>query len=74
MFGNWIKNFKTFWFYKGLLLWAKAREGKVIDNNIFNKLKDIKIYQKYHLDDMVCITYMQLLKSNKSSYNKPIAN
>lgn len=54
-----IHSFKTFWFYKGLLLWAKAREGKAIDDNIFKELKDVKITQKYYLDDMVCITYIQ---------------
>lgn len=54
-----INNLKTFWFYKGLLLWAKARENKAIDNNIFKELKDIKTYQKYHLDDMICVTYIQ---------------
>jgi hypothetical protein len=26
---------------------------------LLSLLKDNKIYQKYHLDDMVCITYIQ---------------
>ena len=54
-----INNLKEFWFYKGLLLWAKAREGKAINNNIFKELKDVKIYQEYHLYDMICITHIQ---------------
>ena len=54
-----ISNVKTFWFYKGLLVWAKAREGKAIDSNLFNELKDINISKKYHLEGMVCVTYIQ---------------
>jgi len=54
-----INNIKTFWFYKGLLLWAKAREGKHIDNTLFDSLKDINIEQKYYIHDMVCVTYIK---------------
>ncbi|NQY94442.1 MAG: class I SAM-dependent methyltransferase, partial [Campylobacteraceae bacterium] len=54
-----IDSFKSFWFYKGLLLWAKARENKAIDNDIFENLENISIKQTYFLDEMVCITYIQ---------------
>ena len=54
-----IHSIKTFWFYKGLLLWAKARENKHIDNKIFEKLENVNISQKYYLHDMVCVTYIQ---------------
>jgi 2-polyprenyl-3-methyl-5-hydroxy-6-metoxy-1,4-benzoquinol methylase len=54
-----ISNIKTFWFYKGLLVWAKARENKAIDNSIFDDIKDIEIYQEYYLDDMICITHIR---------------
>ena len=53
-----INGFKSFWFYKGLLLWAKAREDKAIDDTIFENL-DIKIDKKYYLDDMICVRYIQ---------------
>jgi len=58
-----IHDLKSFWFYKGLLLWSKARENKAIDNNIFSDLKDVRVEQKYFLDDMVCITYIQKLST-----------
>ena len=54
-----IDSIKTFWFYKGLLLWAKAREGKHIDNALFNSFKDLNIERKYYLHDMVCVTYIK---------------
>ena len=54
-----IHNIKTFWHYRGLLLWAKARENKHIDNSIFEALKNVKLSQKYYLHDMVCVTYIQ---------------
>ena len=54
-----INNFKTFWFYKGLLLWAKARESKHLNNEIFKEFKNIHIEQKYYLNNMVCTTYIK---------------
>ena len=57
-----IDSIKSFWFYKGLILWAKAREGKHIDNTLFNDLEGVHMTQKYYLHDMVCITYIQIEK------------
>ncbi len=59
-----IDGIKTFCFYKGLLLWAKAREGKHIDNTLFSSFKGISIEQKYYLHDMVCVSYIR--KTNNS--------
>jgi 2-polyprenyl-3-methyl-5-hydroxy-6-metoxy-1,4-benzoquinol methylase len=56
-----IDNIKTFWFYKGLLIWAKARENKHIENKFFENAKNIKITKKYFLYDMVCVYYIQKL-------------
>jgi 2-polyprenyl-3-methyl-5-hydroxy-6-metoxy-1,4-benzoquinol methylase len=53
-----IHDFKTFWHYKGLLLWAKARENKDIDKNIFNKIFSENIFHTYDLDNMVRISYI----------------
>ena len=54
-----VCNFKMFWFYKGLLLWAKAREGKYVEEVIFDNSKNVTISRKYCLDEMICITYIQ---------------
>ena len=54
-----IYNFRTFWFYKGLLLWAKARENKEIDKKLFEEINNIKVVEKYYLDGMVCVFYVQ---------------
>jgi 2-polyprenyl-3-methyl-5-hydroxy-6-metoxy-1,4-benzoquinol methylase len=56
-----INGLKSFWFYKGLLLWAKARENKHIDSDIFGRIKNIDITQKYYLSSMVCVTYIKKL-------------
>jgi len=53
-----IDGIKTFWYYKGLLLWAKAREGKHIDTALFEDLKGVNIEQKYYLHEMVCVSYI----------------
>ena len=54
-----IHNIKTFWFYKGLLLWAKAREGKAISESLFDSLKTIEIQHTYYINDMIRITYIK---------------
>lgn len=54
-----IYDFKTLWFYKGLLLWAKARESKHIDETVFTDLDNITISHQYCLDEMVCIRYIR---------------
>lgn len=54
-----INNFKSWWYYKGLLLWAKAREGKSIPKSVFENLNNVNIYHKYYLDDMLEVTYIK---------------
>ncbi len=54
-----ISDLKSFCYYKGLLLWAKARENKAIDYKIFDSLQDITFTKEYHLDEMISITYVQ---------------
>jgi len=54
-----IKSFKTLWQYKGLLLWAKARENKAIDRQLFEALEDIKVSHEYYLEGMVCVSYIR---------------
>lgn len=56
-----ITNIKSFWFYKGLLLWAKARENKAIDDHIFENLTKVKIKEKSYLNEMICVRYITLL-------------
>lgn len=50
-----IHGLKSFWFYKGLLLWAKAREGKAVDEVLFENLEHVDITKKYYLEGMVCV-------------------
>ncbi|HFQ61619.1 MAG TPA: class I SAM-dependent methyltransferase [Epsilonproteobacteria bacterium] len=54
-----IVDFKTFWLYKGLLLWAKAREGKAVSTEVFENVASIEIQHQYHINDMVRITYIK---------------
>ena len=54
-----ITNLKTFWYYKGLLVWANARQNKAIDFNIFKSVNGISIIKKYYLDGMICIIYIK---------------
>jgi 2-polyprenyl-3-methyl-5-hydroxy-6-metoxy-1,4-benzoquinol methylase len=54
-----ISNLKTFWEYKGLLLWAKARENKAIDRQLFEDLEDMKVSHEYYLEGMVCVSYVR---------------
>ena len=53
-----IHDFKTFWFYKGLLLWAIAREGKAIDKSIYQQIDHVQIEHSYFIEDMVSVTYI----------------
>ena len=54
-----IHDIKTFWFYKGLLLWAKAREGKAIPESLFENIDAVNIQHTYYISDMVRITYIK---------------
>jgi len=54
-----IDSFRSFWFYKGLLVWAWAREGKSIDMRIFDDLVGLELSHTYYLEEIVCITYIQ---------------
>ena len=54
-----IVDFRTFWFYKGLLVWAKAREGKAVSTEVFENVASIKIQHQYHIHGMVRITYIK---------------
>lgn len=54
-----IVDFRTFWFYKGLLVWAKAREGKAVSTEVFENVTSIKMQHQYHINDMVRITYIK---------------
>nr|WP_275851289.1 class I SAM-dependent methyltransferase [Sulfurimonas sp. SAG-AH-194-C20] len=56
-----MPNFKKFWFYKGLLLWASAREGKEISEDLFTNLDKIHIKHNYYLHEMLRITYIRLV-------------
>lgn len=58
-----IVNFKTFWFYKGLLLWAKARENKAVDTQIFNNLEGFKVSTKDYLQGMIHLSLIQRVSS-----------
>lgn len=54
-----INDFKSWWYYKGLLLWANAREGKSIHISLYNNLENMQINHKYYLSSMVRVTYIQ---------------
>ena len=54
-----IVDFRTFWFYKGLLVWAKAREGKAVSTEVFENVASLKIQHQYHIHDMIRITYIK---------------
>ena len=53
-----ITDFKSWWYYKGLLLWAKAREDKAVPIEIYEELKHLNIKHTYHLDSMVRVSYI----------------
>ncbi len=54
-----ITNLQAFWHFKGLLLWAKAREGKHIDMEIFETVDEDKISYIEHLNGMVRVFYIK---------------
>ncbi|MDF1884228.1 class I SAM-dependent methyltransferase [Sulfurimonas sp. SAG-AH-194-C21] len=54
-----MPNFKKFWFYKGLLLWASAREGKAVSSDLFENLEKMNVSHEYFLHKMVRVTYIQ---------------
>lgn len=49
-----ITGLKTLYYFKLLLVWAQAREGKAFNINIFNDIKNISHH--YVLDGMVRVT------------------
>jgi len=53
-----IVDFKTLWYYKGLLLWAKARENKSVDIQIFDTIKNIDVKHEFYLNEMVRVSYI----------------
>ncbi len=55
-----ITNFKSFWQYKGLWVWARARENKAIDPKIFDGLEGFDIEKRFFLDEMVVVWYIHL--------------
>ena len=54
-----IDNIKSFWYYKGLLLWAKAREGKAVPKIIFKNMNGISVKHDYYLKGMVRVSYVR---------------
>jgi len=54
-----IKDTKRLFYYLGLLLWAKAREGKHIDRTLFEDLSGVEVSHVLSLDGMVRITYIR---------------
>jgi len=58
---NLITGVKSWWYYKGLVLWAKAREGKSVSIKIFETLEGCKITHNFYLDDMVRVSYIKPL-------------
>jgi len=71
-----ISNLKSWWYYKGLLLWAKAREGKAVDVEVFNDLEDLEITHHYHLHDMVRVSYLKkdVMKKLNVPSNLPLSH
>ena len=49
-----VGNLKELYYYKMLFIWAKARQGKAVDETIFKDVKNIS--HKYLFNDMVRIT------------------
>jgi ubiquinone/menaquinone biosynthesis C-methylase UbiE len=62
-----INDFKSWWHYKGLLLWSKAREGKSIPIDIYTNVENVKIDHKYYLSHMVRVTYIKKIYPSISS-------
>ena len=49
-----LGNLKELYYYKMLFVWARARQGKAVDEAIFNDVKNVSHH--YLLNDMVRIT------------------
>ena len=58
-----ITDFKSWWYYKGLLLWAKAREDKAVPIEIYEGLKHLNIKHAYYLDSMVRVSYIHKISA-----------
>lgn len=56
-------NLKSLYYYKMLFIWAKVREGKAVDINMFAKYKNISHF--YILEGMVRITLIKKNTKNK---------
>lgn len=54
-----IFDIKSFWFYKGLLVWTNAREGKAVSKNIIDDLDNINVKHKYFLNGMLRVSYIK---------------
>ena len=55
-----IHDIKSWWYYKGLLLWAKAREGKALEESLFENLDGVSVKYNYYLEEMVRVSYLSL--------------
>ena len=55
-----IHDVKSWWYYKGLLLWAKAREGKALEESLFENLDGVSVKHNYYLERMVRVSYLTL--------------
>ena len=55
-----IDGLTSWWYYKGLLLWAKAREGKAMSLEVFETLGSIEVSHDYALDGMVRISLLKM--------------
>lgn len=53
-----IVDFKSFWYYKGLLLWAKARQNKSVESKIFDSVVDIQVKHTLYFDKMIRVSYI----------------
>jgi len=55
-----ITGFKSWWHYKGLLLWAKAREGKFVPLSLYS-IENVSVVHKYYLFDTVRVSYLKII-------------
>ena len=60
-----MHDFKTFWYYKGLLVWAYAREDKATLKTIFDGLEGVNVSHLYTLHDMVRISTIKKRYNDK---------
>ena len=61
-----IHDVKSWWYYKGLLLWAKAREGKALEESLFENLDGVSVKHNYYLEGMVRVSYLSLTPSHSN--------